>query len=61
MKAKIGDKIRIIRMDGEPDYTDKTGIIEKIDNAGQIYGSWGRCAVIPEWDQFEIIERIDNK
>ena len=61
MKAKIGDKIRIIRMDGEPNYTGKTGIIEKIDDAGQIHGSWGGCAVIPEWDQFEIIERVGNE
>ena len=61
MKAKIGDKIRIIHMDGEPNYTGKTGTIEKIDDAGQIHGSWGGCAVIPEWDQFEIIERISNE
>ena len=32
MEARIGDKIRIIHMDGEPNYTDKTGIIEKIDD-----------------------------
>ncbi len=61
MEARIGDKIRIIHMDGEPNYTDKTGIIEKIDDAGQIHGSWGGCAVIPEWDQFEIIERHSNE
>lgn len=61
MKAKIGDKIRIIHMDGEPNYTGKTGVIEKIDDAGQIHGSWGGCAVIPEWDQFEIIGRLDNE
>ena len=61
MEARIGDKIRIIHMDGEPNYTGKTGVIEKIDDAGQIHGSWGGCAVIPEWDQFEIIERLNNE
>ena len=61
MNVKIGDKIRIIHMDREPNYTGKTGTIEKIDDAGQIHGSWGGCAVIPEWDQFEIIERISNE
>ncbi len=56
MKAKIGDKIKIISMDGEPQYTDKEGIIEKIDDMGQLHGNWGGCAIIPEVDLFEIIE-----
>lgn len=56
MKAKVGDKIRIIYMDGEPQYWGKEGIVEKIDDAGQIHTTAGGCAIIPEVDTFEIIE-----
>ena len=56
MRVKIGDKIKIISMDGEPQYTGKEGIIEKIDDMGQLHGNWGGCAIIPEIDLFEIIE-----
>ena len=52
---KVGDKIRIIHMDGESQYNGKEGIVESIDDIGQIHGSWGGCALIPEIDEFEII------
>lgn len=55
MKAHIGDKIKIINMNGEPQYTGKIGIVERIDDAGQIHGSWGGCALIPECDIFKVI------
>ena len=54
-KVKIGDKLRIIIMQGEPQYTGKEGIVEYIDDAGQIHGTWGGCALIPDEDEFEII------
>ena len=53
---KIGDKIRIINMDGEPQYTGKEGIIKYVDDAGQIHGTWGGCALIPGLDDFVTIE-----
>lgn len=56
MEVKIGDKIRIIYMDGEPQYTGREGIVEKIDDMGQIHTTAGGCALIPECDIFEIIE-----
>ena len=52
---KIGDKIRIIYMDGEPQYSGKVGPVTLIDDAGQVHGTWGGCALIPETDQYEII------
>lgn len=52
---KVGDKIRIISMDGEPRYAGKEGTITYIDDAGQLHGTWGGCAVIPECDTFEVI------
>ena len=53
---KIGDKIRIIYMSGEPQYTGREGIVRSIDDMGQIHGSWGGLALVPDEDSFEIIE-----
>ena len=53
---KIGDKIRIIYMSGEPHYTGREGIVRSIDDMGQIHGSWGGLALVPGEDSFEIIE-----
>ena len=62
-KVKIGDTIRIIRMDdqGEKDlqareYNGQTGIVEHIDSIGQLHGTWGGLAIIPEVDEFEIVQ-----
>lgn len=55
--VKVGDKVRIINMEGEPNYTGKVGEVRFIDDVGQIHGTWGGCAIIPESDSFEIIER----
>ena len=50
--AKVGDKIRILRMEGEPQYEGRTGTVDLIDDAGQIHGTWGGCAVIPGVDSY---------
>lgn len=62
-KAKAGDFIRIIRMadaNGKDtqatSYNGKEGIVEYIDSAGQLHGTWGGLAVIPELDIYEIIK-----
>lgn len=54
-EVKIGNKIRIIKMEGEPQYDGKEGIVDLIDDAGQIHGTWGGCALIPDVDEFEVI------
>lgn len=54
---KIGDKIRIVYMDGEPNYTNREGIVKFIDDMGQIHGTWGGCALIPDTDSWEIIKK----
>lgn len=54
--VKVGDKIKIIQMNGEPQYSGKIGIVEHIDDIGQIHGSWGGCALIPGVDKYQIIE-----
>ena len=56
MRAVKGDKIRILYMDGEPQYAGREGIVQHIDDAGQIHGTWGGCAIIPDTDSYEVIE-----
>lgn len=56
MKVQIGDKIQIIDMNGEPQYAGKEGIVDRIDDMGQIHTTAGGCAIIPEIDKFEIIK-----
>ena len=60
-KVHIGDKIKIIHMEGEPQYTNREGVVTHIDDAGQIHGTWGGCAVILEHDTYVIIERNQKK
>ena len=57
MNVRIGDKIRIIAMDGEPEYKGREGIVKLIDDRNQIHGTWGGCALIPGLDRFEVIAR----
>lgn len=58
MNLKPGDKIRIIEMQGEPDYTDRIGTVKKIDDAGQVHGTWGGLALQPERDKIEPLKDI---
>lgn len=53
---KVGDKIKIVSMSGEPQYTGKKGEITRIDDLGQLHGTWGGLAIIPEEDDIEVIE-----
>lgn len=59
--VKVGDKIRIIYMAGEPQYTGKVGVVRHIDDMGQIHGTWGGCAVLPSEDEIEIINDEDYR
>ena len=53
---KVGQRIRIIHLEGEGNrYDGKEGIIEHIDGIGQLHGTWGWLAVIPEADEFRVI------
>lgn len=58
--VEIGDTIRIDYMEGEPDYTGREGVVKSIDDAGQIHGTFGGCAVIPGTDSFTIIKKKDE-
>ena len=62
LNVKIGDKIRINYMKYEPQYRGREGVVKYIDDAGQIHGTWGGCALIPDLDEYEIItENYDEE
>ena len=50
MQFNVGDKIKIVEMIEEPQYTGKVGMIQYIDDIGQLHGTWGGLAIQPEKD-----------
>ena len=58
MRVKQGDRIRIIKLDDPyalDTYNGREGVVLHIDSLGQLHGTWGGLAVIPEEDEFEVI------
>lgn len=55
-----GDYIKIIDMEGEPQYAGREGYVNHVDDAGQIHGTWGGCALIPGKDSYEVLERSEK-
>lgn len=51
----VGKKVLIREMKGEPQYTGKTGTVTFVDDAGQIHGTWGGCALTVD-DDYDFIE-----
>jgi len=49
---QVGDVIHINYMADELDYIDREGVITHIDDIGQLHGTWGGLAIIPEVDDF---------
>ncbi len=58
---KVGSTVKITSMAGEPEYTGKVGKITKIDDAGQLHGTWGGLALIPGDDKFELVTVINHE
>ena len=56
----IGDRIKIIHTEGEPQYTNRVGVVTHIDDAGQIHGTWGGCAIVPKVDVFIVQPNIEE-
>ena len=56
-KVKLGDCICIDYMDGEPQMEGRTGIVKSVDYVGDLHGTCGGLAVIPEVDRFHIVSK----
>ena len=53
---KVGQKVRIIHLEGEDTrYDGNEGVIEYVDGFGQLHGTCGGLAIIPEADEFTVI------
>jgi hypothetical protein len=57
--VKVGDKVRIMKMDDSngkdsraKEYAGKEGVVEHIDDLGQLHGTWGGLALIPSVDKY---------
>lgn len=56
MQYKVGMKIRISYLDDPyAHYEGRVGEIQRIDDAGQLHGTWGGLAVIPGVDACHIL------
>ena len=57
---KVGDTIKIICMNGEPQYTGKVGTVTRINkdpwDGYQVWGTWGGCCLYENLDTYEIIK-----
>ena len=60
MKYEVGMKVFIIHIvDDIQDYYGRVGVINHIDDIGQLHGTWGGLALIPDIDDFIILEDDD--
>lgn len=57
----VGAKVLIVDMEGEPRYSGRYGIIEHIDDIGQLHGTWGGCALVPSIDKFIIVKNQESE
>lgn len=56
---QVGQKIRIISLEDSycaGRYNGREGVIEYIDDIGQLHGTWGGLALIPGVDDFRVID-----
>lgn len=57
----LGCEIVIHYLAGENgDYVGRSGIVERVDDMGDLHGTWGFLAVIPGQDVFSIVSRPKN-
>ena len=57
MKYEVGMKLLIIHVvDDIVDYSGRVGVITHIDDIGQLHGTWGGLALVPDLDDFIVVE-----
>lgn len=59
-KKYLGKTIKILDMKGEMCYNNKCGVVTHVDDIGQLHGTWGGCAVLPELDSFVIVTKEES-
>ena len=52
---EVGQRIEIIEMSGEPQYSGRRGEITAIDDIGQLHGTWGGLAVNLDYDTVKAV------
>ena len=52
----MGKTVYIDDMDGEPDYCGRVGKVTRVDDMGQLHGTWGGCALLVGVDRFHVVE-----
>lgn len=50
----LGKTVKIIEMDGEPEYMGKEGVVEEVED-DVLFGTWGDMGIVVGRDSFEII------
>ena len=58
LKSLVGKTIRIIKMDGEPNYENRRGVVTEVDGMFQLHGTWGGLAVIDRLDEYVVEEEV---
>ena len=53
---EVGQRIEIVNMDGEPQYSGRSGEITLIDDIGQLHGTWGGLAVNLDYDTVMVVD-----
>ena len=62
IKLTIYITIRIIHLapgqfcDDNPRYAGKVGVIDYIDSEGHLFGTWGGISILPDEDDFEVLD-----
>ena len=56
--TKVGTLVQIVQLKDEPvaPLYGRTGIVEFIDDAGQIHGTWGSLAILPDVDNWLVLK-----
>lgn len=54
--ARVGDRIKIIKMDDNRRYDGKVGIVKKVES-GCIYGTWGKSPLLENVDSYKILNK----
>lgn len=55
-KVYLGKKIHVIIAAGLPYDVDAWGIVEKVDDLGNLYGTWGSTPINPAFDYVSLYE-----